>query len=206
MLEWHVLFLLWQSIKISHYEYSALIDKFLASKWRQNVKELVRTWINLHTAMNRDSATPWVWVKIYKSLFFQVSSYILQSHQWCVLSTMFSWATYIRVIRRLLLSFWPNSAFFSPKGTFFLRYHMKKNSVKHRGVVLASLCLSYLLQLVIFVMLLWVGCLLWRGRTSPWAGPSTDFASKPKWGNVRQIFGKCKVKFNFSHFSFNESL
>lgn len=43
MLTWEVFFLLWQSIKISHYKYSASIDKFLASKWMQKVKELVRT-------------------------------------------------------------------------------------------------------------------------------------------------------------------
>lgn len=43
MLAWQVFFLLWQSIKISHDEYSVLIDKFLPSKWRQNMKELVRT-------------------------------------------------------------------------------------------------------------------------------------------------------------------
>ena len=43
MLAWEVFFLLQQSIKISHYKYSALIDKFLASKWIQKEKDLVRT-------------------------------------------------------------------------------------------------------------------------------------------------------------------
>lgn len=56
MLTWEVFFLLWQSIKISHYKYSASIDKFLASKWMQKVKELVRTLINLNAAMDKDSA------------------------------------------------------------------------------------------------------------------------------------------------------
>lgn len=118
----------------------------------------------------------------------------------CVIYYSFLESHIIRVMRGFCFHFGQIQPFFLPKELSSLHTIWRKRFCE------ALSCCSCICMSVIFVMLLWLGCLLWRGRISPWTGPNIDFASKPKWGNIRQLFGKCKVKFNFSHFSFNESL
>lgn len=116
----------------------------------------------------------------------------------------FPWVTYHKDNERALDFISAKFSLISPKGICFFIYHVKEELLWN--VEIFSLCL-YVCQLVTFAMLPWMGMPSLKGKG--FFLEQTEkliFPSKPKWGNVRQIFGKSTVKFSFRHFPFNEAL
>lgn len=117
----------------------------------------------------------------------------------------FPWVTYYQGNEGPLDFISAKFSLVTPKGICFFTFHMKEELLWNSQLLYLHVCHMSVSRSLL------QSCLGWDsfsegGRASLGVDPSIDFASKPKWGNVKQIFGKCKVKFNFRHFSFNEAL